>query len=187
MLSDENRQTLLDLARQTVAAAASGDDLPNLRNPNGPLREKGAVFITLRSGEDLRGCIGHLEARQPLWESVRDMAAAAAERDSRFTPVRPEEAPALDLEISVLSPMTPIRPDAIVVGTHGLYVKHEGVSSGLLLPQVAVEWEWTAPEFLRHTYEKASLPPGDPEARIYSFTVERFSAPGAPPGPGLPG
>ena len=179
MLSDEDRQTLLDLARQTVAAAARGGDLPNLRNPNGPLREKGAVFITLRSGEDLRGCIGHVEAHMPLWESVRDMAAAAAERDNRFDPVRPDEAPGLSIEISVLSPMTPIRPDQIVVGTHGLYVKREGVASGLLLPQVAVEWEWTPAEFLRQTFEKAGLTPGDPEAKIYGFTVERFSRPAA--------
>ena len=174
MLSGEDRRTLLDLARQTVAAAAGGSDLPNLRNPNGPLREKGAVFITLRSGEDLRGCIGHVEAHLPLWESVRDMAQAAAERDSRFDAVRPDEVPGLSIEISVLSPMTLIRPDQIVVGTHGLYVKKEGVASGLLLPQVAVEWEWTAAEFLKQTFEKAGLPPGDPGAKIYAFTAEHF-------------
>ena len=74
MLSDEDRKTLLGLARDAVAAAASGDDLPTLRNPNGPLREKGAVFVTLRSAGELRGCIGHVEAREALWESVRDMA-----------------------------------------------------------------------------------------------------------------
>jgi AmmeMemoRadiSam system protein A len=111
----------------------------------------------------------------PLWESVRDMAAAAAERDSRFPPVRPDEVPALGFEISVLSPMTPIRPSEIVVGTHGLYVKLDGVASGLLLPQVAVEWEWSAEEFLRRTFEKAGLPPEKPGAKIHGFTVERFS------------
>lgn len=175
MLSAEDKTALLDLARRTVAAAASGDDLPNLRNPNGPLREKGAVFVTLRSGGELRGCIGHIEAHVPLWESVRDMAAAAAERDTRFPPVRPEEVPGLEFEISVLSPMTPLRPDEIVVGTHGLYVRRDGVASGLLLPQVAVEWEWDAGEFLRRTFEKAGLPPGDPKATLHGFTVERFS------------
>ena len=175
MLSPEDRKTLLDLARQTVAAAASGSDLPTLKNPDGPLREKGAVFVTLRIGEDLRGCIGHVEAHMPLWESVRDMAAAAAERDTRFTPVRPDELPRLNFEISVLSPMAPIRPEEIQVGTHGLYVKRDGVASGLLLPQVAVEWEWSAEEFLRRTFEKAGLPHPDPRAAVYGFTVERFS------------
>ena len=175
MLSPEDRTTLLGLARQTVEAAASGSDLPNLRNPNGPLREKGAVFVTLRIGDELRGCIGHVEAHLPLWESVRDMAAAAAERDNRFSPVRPDEVSRLSYEISVLSPMTPIRPDEIRVGTHGLYVKRDGVASGLLLPQVAVEWDWTPQEFLRRTFEKAGLPAGDPAAKVLGFTVEHFS------------
>ena len=187
MLSGSDRQALLDLARQTVAAAARGDDLPNLRNPNGPLREKGAVFITLRSGEDLRGCIGHVEAHLPLWESVRDMAAAAAERDTRFPPVRPEELAGLDCEISLLSPMVPIRAAEIVVGTHGLYVKRDGLASGLLLPQVAVEWGWTPEEFLRRTFEKASLLPGDPAATIHGFTVEHFSGGLGETGGSLPG
>jgi len=175
VLSPEDRNTLLDLARRTVEAATGGHDLPTLRNPIGPLREKGAVFITLRIGDDLRGCIGHVEAHMPLWESVRDMAAAAAERDTRFTPVRPEEVPRLGFEISVLSPMSPIRPEQIVVGTHGLYVRRDGVASGLLLPQVAVEWEWTADEFLRRTFEKAGLAHPDPSANVYGFTVEKFS------------
>ncbi|HVR83479.1 MAG TPA: AMMECR1 domain-containing protein, partial [Planctomycetota bacterium] len=104
MLSDEDRKTLLGLAREAVAAAASGDDHPTLRNPNGPLREKGAVFVTLRSGGELRGCIGQIDAHLPLWESVRDMAAAAAARDHRFPSVRPQEVPGLQIELSVLSP-----------------------------------------------------------------------------------
>lgn len=174
MLSPEDKKTLLDLARETVEAAAGGSDLPNLENPSGPLREKGAVFITLRRGEDLRGCIGHIEAHMPLWQSVRDMTAAAAVRDSRFAPVEIREIPGLRIDISVLSPMTPIRPEEVIVGIHGLFVKLDGVASGLLLPQVAVEWEWTREEFLRRTYEKAGLPPGKAGATLHGFTVERF-------------
>jgi len=174
VLSPEDKKTLLDLARETVEAAAGGSDLPNLENPSGPLREKGAVFITLRRGDDLRGCIGHIDAHMPLWQSVRDMAAAAAERDTRFVPVLPEEVPGLRIDISVLSPMAPIRPEEIVVGTHGLFVKLDGVASGLLLPQVSIEWEWTREEFLRRTFEKAGLPPGKSGATIHGFTVERF-------------
>ena len=174
MLSEEDKRALLDLARETVAATARGERPPEPRNPSGPLREKGAAFITLRLAGELRGCIGHVEAHMPLWESVRDMAAAAAERDTRFSPVRPDEVPGLVFEISVLSPMTPIRPEEIVVGTHGLYVKLDGVATGLLLPQVAVEWEWTPEEFLRRTFEKAGLPPGKPGVKIHGFTVEHF-------------
>jgi AmmeMemoRadiSam system protein A len=173
VLSDENRKTLLSLARDAVAAAASGNDLPTLRNPDGPLREKGAVFVTLRSAGELRGCIGHVEAHEALWESVRDMAAAAAERDPRFPPVRPEDVPGLEIELSVLSPMTPLRLEDIVVGTHGLYVKRDRIT-GLLLPQVAVEWEWNAAEFLKQTFRKADLPYPDPTAQIFGFTAEHF-------------
>ena len=173
MLSDEDRKTLLGLARESVAAAAGGDDLPTLRNPNGPLREKGAVFVTLRMRGELRGCIGHVEPREALWESVRDMAAAAAGRDHRFPPVRPQEVAGLQIELSVLSPMAPLRPEAIEVGVHGLYVMKDGVS-GLLLPQVAVEWGWDRAEFLRRTFVKAGLPYPDSEARVFGFTAERF-------------
>ncbi|HZE97543.1 MAG TPA: AmmeMemoRadiSam system protein A [Planctomycetota bacterium] len=173
MLSDEDRKTLLGLARDAVAAAASGSGLPTLRNPDGPLREKGAVFVTLRSGGGLRGCVGHVEAREALWESVRDMASAAAERDSRFPPVRPEEVPGLRIELSVLTPMVPIRPEQIVVGAHGLYVR-KGDITGLLLPQVAVEWGWDRVEFLRRTFEKAGLPYPDPDVEILAFSVEHF-------------
>jgi len=173
VLSDEDRKTLLGLARDAVAAAAGGDDLPTLRNPNGPLREKGAVFVTLRSAGELRGCIGHVEAKEALWESVRDMAAAAAERDPRFSPVRPEEVPGLEIELSVMTPMTPLRSEDIVVGVHGLYVKMDGVS-GLLLPQVAVEWNWDRTEFLKRTFEKAGLSYPDPRVLIFGFTAEHF-------------
>ena len=172
VLSREDKGALLDLARETVAAAARGDSSPEPRNPSGPLREKGAAFITLHVGGELRGCIGHVEAISPLWESVRDMARAAAERDSRFPAVRPDELPGLQIEISILSPMAPIRPAEIRVGTHGLYVKR-GAQGGLLLPQVAVEWGWDAAEFLRRTFEKAGLPAGDPAATILAFTVEK--------------
>lgn len=175
MLSEEDKQALLNLAIETVAATARGDRPPEPRNPSGPLREKGAAFVTLRIADELRGCIGHVEAVSPLWESVRDMAQAAAERDSRFPPLRVQEIPGLRVEISVLSAMAPIRPDDIRVGLHGLYIKR-AAQGGLLLPQVATEWGWDAREFLRRTFEKAAIPPMDPSARLFSFTVDRFSS-----------
>ena len=179
MLSDDERRTLLSLARRTVEAAARGEQRPDLENPSGALREKGAVFISLRIRGELRGCIGHVEAVEPLWESCRDMAEAAAERDSRFPAVRPEELPGLDVEVSVLSPLRRIRPEEIVVGRDGLVVRSPG-GSGLLLPQVAVEWGMDAAEFLRRTYEKAGLRPGAP-AELFAFSVEKLTAP--PSGP----
>ncbi len=174
MLSDEDQRTLLDLARRTAHAAARGETAPDLTNPSGPLREKGAAFVTLKISGQLRGCIGHVEAVLPLWESVRDMAEAAAVRDSRFPPLGPRELPGLDIDVSVLTPLKPIRPDDIRIGLHGLVVRR-GARSGLLLPQVAVEWGWDRAEFLRRTCEKAGLPPDAPDLELFGFTVEKLS------------
>jgi AmmeMemoRadiSam system protein A len=174
VLSDEDRRTLVDLARRTAHAAARGETAPDLTNPSGPLREKGAAFVTLRISGELRGCIGHVEAREPLWISVRDMAEAAAVRDGRFPPLAPRELPGLEVEVSVLTPLQPLRPADIEVGRHGLLVRR-GPRSGLLLPQVAVEWGWDAAEFLRRTCEKAGLPADAPDVELYGFTVEKLS------------
>ncbi|HYE97416.1 MAG TPA: AmmeMemoRadiSam system protein A, partial [Planctomycetota bacterium] len=150
MLSDEDRRTLLDLARRTAEAAARGIPAPDLTRPSGALREKGAAFVTLRVDGQLRGCVGHVQAAEPLWTCVRDMAYAAA-NDERFPPLAPSDLPGLAVEISLLSPLVPLRPEDIRVGTHGLFVRL-GRRAGLLLPQVAVEWGWDAPQFLRRTY-----------------------------------
>jgi hypothetical protein len=77
VLGPEDRHALLAPARAAAAAAVRGEEPPILRNPDGALREKGAVFVTLRVGGILRGCIGHVEADAPLWETCRDMAEAA--------------------------------------------------------------------------------------------------------------
>jgi len=175
VLSHGERRILLDLARGTVAASARGERAPELTNPSGALRERGAAFVTLRIRGELRGCIGHVQPVRPLWESVQEMAGAAAARDARFAPLRPAELAGLSIEISVLSAMSPVRPDTIRVGTHGLYVTREA-RAGLLLPQVALEWGWDAPEFLRRTFEKAGIAYPDPGAGIFAFTVDRFSA-----------
>jgi AmmeMemoRadiSam system protein A len=174
VLSDEDKRALLELARQAVASAGRGDEPPRLTNPSGALREKGAAFVTLRKRGDLRGCIGHVQALAPLWESVAEMAEAAATRDDRFPAVRPEEATGLEIEISVLSAMSPLAPGDVQVGLHGLYLRR-GMQAGLLLPQVAVDWRWDAAEFIRRVHEKAGLEPGDPETKLYGFTVEHFS------------
>jgi AmmeMemoRadiSam system protein A len=175
VLSDDDRRTLLSLARGAAEASARDERPPDLTNPSGALREKGAAFVTLRIGAELRGCMGHVEAVTSLWLSVRDMALAAAERDPRFPALELRELHALHVEVSLLSPRRPIRPEEIVVGRDGLVVRSEA-RSGLLLPQVAVEWGWDRVEFLRRTYEKAGLPPGS-TARLLAFSVEKLSSP----------
>jgi AmmeMemoRadiSam system protein A len=133
------------------------------------------AFTTLHLHGKLRGCIGYVIATSPLYEAVIDTAAAAAFEDPRFDPVREAEAPDLQIEISVLSPMSAIAPEDVVVGKHGLMVFQYG-RRGLLLPQVPLEWGWDREAFLSQTCHKAGLPLNAWKrgATIEAFTAEVF-------------
>jgi len=165
---------LREIAREAVRAAAEGREPALPSNLPAALTAIGAAFVTLRNDGDLRGCIGHIEAHEPLWKSVQEMATAAASRDTRFDPIAPGEVDSLEIEISVLSPMMPAGPDEIVVGRDGLMIRF-GARSGLLLPQVPVEHGWTRETFLQETCRKAGLPRDawkEPAAQILRFTAE---------------
>ncbi len=127
-------------------------DLPSLRAP-------GAAFVTLRvrATDDLRGCIGEMIARRPLIDAVRSMAVAAATRDTRFPRVQADELPSLRIEVSRLTPMVPISPQAVEVGRHGLLLRAGG-RSGVLLPQVPTAWGWNLDQYLTALCAKAGLP-----------------------------
>ncbi|MBI3097446.1 MAG: AmmeMemoRadiSam system protein A [Planctomycetes bacterium] len=176
-LTPEERRRLLAIARETLVVHLGTGATPEFDVPAGPLAIPRGAFVTLRTqGHDLRGCIGLLEAAQPLWSVVRDMAMAAATRDGRFDPVQASDLPSLRIEVSALSEFVPIRPEDVVVGTHGLQVRGRG-RSGLLLPQVAVEWGWNAAEFCAQTCHKAGLPESswrDPDLVWRGFTAEVF-------------
>ncbi len=155
-LSAADRRSLLALARQSVAAHASGSAPPAV--PATPAVRAGA-FVTLHRDRQLRGCIGSLQTDRPVAEIVRQSAVAAAE-DPRFSPVTPDEVGALDVEVSVLGPLEaldPVDPAGVEIGRHGLVVE-EGLRRGLLLPQVATEWGWDAETFLSQACVKAGLP-----------------------------
>ncbi len=104
-LTLSEKQTLLQLAREALVCAVHGDKFPPLSLDGLPpaLQEIGASFVTLTKHGDLRGCIGTLEARQPLAEDVREHAAAAALDDYRFPPVAPSELTDINIEISRLT------------------------------------------------------------------------------------
>lgn len=137
------------------------------------------AFVTLRAAGALRGCIGRVAADRPLGHVVRDLAVAAARDDPRFAPVTVTDVLELEVEISVLSApvaLTPVRPEAIVVGRDGLIVRL-GPASGLLLPQVAVHEGLGPSEFLAATCRKAGLPAAawrDPAAAVQVFQAEVF-------------
>jgi AmmeMemoRadiSam system protein A len=118
-----------------------------------------AVFVTLHKRGQLRGCIGTLQAREPLAAAVRSSAISAATQDPRFPPVSPDELPELEIEISVLSPMRPVAgADEIEVGRHGVVVR-QGMRSGVFLPQVAPEQGWDRDTMLDILCaQKAGLP-----------------------------
>ena len=173
-LTKARGQELLRLARQTVTAKVKGEPLPEPACDDPRLAADGAAFVTLndRNGQ-LRGCIGAILPVEPLCRSVRNNAVAAASRDSRFRPVRPEELPGLSIEVTVLSPLEPVNdPREITIGTHGVYLQARGTSS-VFLPQVAPEQGWDLTTTLRQLAYKAGLPPeGWRDGQLYRFTAE---------------
>ena len=173
--SPEERRLLLGLAHRAIQAALEDEPL-DLTPPSGHLGEPRGAFTTLHLGGQLRGCVGYVVAVHPLYRTVAETAVAAALHDTRFHPVSEEEAPHLEIEISVLSPLRPIQPREIEIGRHGLVVGR-GHQRGLLLPQVPLEYGWNVETFLQETCHKAGLP-GDAWQRgatIEGFTAEIFS------------
>lgn len=176
MLGEAEQATLLKLARQTLNNLLKGHSAPSSDPPEEMLRAPGAAFVTLRKGGKLRGCIGFTEAVDPLWRTVREATVRAASADPRFEPLRDGELDDVIVEISVLSPMARTEPDQVKMGTHGLCIQAEG-RTGLLLPQVALEWGWDRERFLRAVCEKAGLSPdhwGRPDVELYTFTAQVF-------------
>lgn len=185
-LTRAEQHYLLDLARHCVetSAGVSSDPPPDLATRN--LQGSRGAFVTLKIGGRLRGCIGTVEPRRPLKDTVKEMARAAATSDPRFLPLDSKELPAVDLEISVLSPPRRIHsPGEIVAGKHGLIIER-GLNRGLLLPQVAAEQGWDVETFLGFACEKAGLPASawrDKTTRISVFTALVFAErpKGSPP------
>jgi AmmeMemoRadiSam system protein A len=175
--SPEERALLLRLVHQAIAAALRGDSASAGPAPASfsHLDQPRGVFVTLHLDGQLRGCVGFIQATRGLYQTVAEAALNAAFHDPRFLPVSTEEAPRLEVEISVLSPPQPILPQEIVVGRHGLVVAR-GLYRGLLLPQVAVEQEWNAATFLEQTCVKAGLPTDAWKrgATLQAFTAEVF-------------
>jgi AmmeMemoRadiSam system protein A len=157
-LTAADRALLLGLARAAIAARLAGHEAPLPEAAGAVLYERAASFVSLHHGRELRGCIGELEARYPLLESVRRNALHAAFDDPRFAPLDADELPGLTIEISVLTPATPIPgPDAIVIGRHGVILEQHG-HRAVFLPQVAPDQGWDVPTMLNHLAAKANLP-----------------------------
>ena len=125
-LGEAERRRLLELVREALQVAArdrrrwlpSEETLPLLQEPR-------ACFVSLHKSGALRGCVGQVVARLPLYQAVADAAFSAALEDPRFPPVTLEEVPAISAEVSVLSPFRPIRPEEVEIGRHGLLLTRD--------------------------------------------------------------
>ncbi len=182
-LNDSEKKLLRGIARRAVEMAVSNSSPNGQEVLNGfkeipeRLKEKRGVFVTLKIGGRLRGCIGRLIGDRPLCETTAEMAIAAATQDPRFRPLQKEEIKDVDIEISVLTPLKRIEKiDEIEVGRDGILIR-QGIFSGVLLPQVATEYNWDRITFLEETCHKAGLHKDawkDKNTEIYTFSAQVF-------------
>ena len=189
-LNPQERQILLRIAREAVAHAAAGKTLPKLKLSSLPqrLQQHGAAFVTLTINDRLRGCIGALQASQPLALDVQEHAAAAASQDYRFPPVTPQEVGQLEIEISRLSPsreldyanaddlLAKLRPSVDGV------VLRRGLQRATFLPQV---WEKIPDpaDFLTQLCYKMGAPGNlwqREHLQVLTYQVEEFKERGHP-------
>jgi AmmeMemoRadiSam system protein A len=183
MMNEQQRNILLKVAKDTVTAAVSGKPTyePTTHEPE--LLTEVGCFVTLKNHEQLRGCIGQFTSDKPLIEMVAQMAISSSLHDPRFggDRITVNELPELDIEISVLSPMTKTDdPLSLRPGVDGIYIT-DGRQSGCFLPQVATETGWDAEDFLSFCCaHKAGLAADawktDPDVEVYLFTAEVFGA-----------
>ena len=173
-LTREQQTELLRLARKTIAdeLGVPCEFVPVLGDA--VFDEKRGAFVTLHIKGNLRGCIGYVVGVRSIRDAVSDMAKAAAFRDPRFSSLKKDEYPLIDIEISILSPIEEITSiDEIQVGRDGLIIS-SGRQSGLLLPQVPVEQGWDRDAFLEYTCYKAGLPGNAWKQK--GVKIEKFSA-----------
>lgn len=174
-LDRETKINLLKLARRTIKNFLTKKEEVKT-DFKFPEIKRGA-FVTLHKRGELRGCIGTFRSDKNIADVVSEMALASAFEDPRFPKLELEELEEIDIEISVLSPLRKIKNvNEIEVGKHGLYISR-GFRSGVLLPQVATEYNWDRETFLVHTCLKAGLPEDawkDPATKIEVFTAEVF-------------
>jgi AmmeMemoRadiSam system protein B/AmmeMemoRadiSam system protein A len=179
MLNKEQRKKLLEIARKSIETYLKTEEKLEVTEKDPLLLKEMGAFVTLNEHGELRGCIGNIVGKGPLYLTIRDMAVESAVGDPRFPPVRLAELKDIEIEISVLSPLERVdSADKIQLGVHGVIVKR-GFNSGVFLPQVATETGWSKEEFLSALCaHKAGLPPDawkDKSTELYIFTAEVFS------------
>lgn len=164
-LSNDDGHTLVKTARMIVTQYLKNGEKPKLEKEfTDNFSFKSGVFVTLNTTLGLRGCIGYPLPDKSLFDALEDAVISAATKDPRFPAVKSKELDSITFEVTILTPPKKVvvsKPEEylskIKVGRDGLIVKH-GFYSGLLLPQVPIEYGWNEKEFLEYTCEKAGLP-----------------------------
>jgi AmmeMemoRadiSam system protein B/AmmeMemoRadiSam system protein A len=175
-LTEAQQKELLSIARTAISEDMKTGRLPDYRTSDPALTRLSGVFVTLKEGGELRGCIGHLQADLPLYQAVQQMAVSAAFSDPRFPSLTTQEPEKVTLEISILSPFHRITSfDQIQIGTHGLLLSQEG-ARGIFLPQVPVEQGWNRQQYLENLCLKAGLASDcwTKNPTLYTFTALVF-------------
>lgn len=189
-LTDEQQKLLLQIARHALAAHFAHRPLPDPAPNDVVLWQQVGIFVTLWLHDDtqppaywpqghLRGCVGHIQSDLPLYQAVAKTAVEAATADPRFSPLSEEELAVIHIEISLLSPLHPVKQlEQIEIGVHGLLISN-GIQRGLLLPQVAVNRQWNQQQFFKAVCKKAELPRRvwPRAAKLFAFTTIEFEEP----------
>lgn len=185
MLTQQDQQTLLELARQSIGYGLQHKAVMpvELKNYTDALHQHGASFVTLKINNSLRGCVGSLQAYQPLVVDIVQHAYAAAFQDTRFSPVTETEYPELHYHISVLEkPLTlPVNNevellDTLVPGIDGVILE-DGPHKATFLPSVWESLE-TPVQFIQQLKLKAGLPANHWSSNmvVKTYKVEEFSS-----------
>ncbi|MCK9616635.1 MAG: AmmeMemoRadiSam system protein B [Lentimicrobiaceae bacterium] len=178
-LSNKDKYDCITIARKTLEEYLQKGKIPAFANDtlSETLNKTGGVFVTLKEWGSLRGCIGVFSSEKPIYQTVSEMAIAAAVSDYRFPGVNEDELGAITIEISLISPLHKIfSPEEIILGKHGIYIV-KGSDSGTFLPQIAIEEGWNTEEFLGHcARDKAGISWDEwKDAEIYTFEAQVFS------------
>ncbi|MGA2916245.1 MAG: AmmeMemoRadiSam system protein B [Sedimentisphaerales bacterium] len=160
-LTEEDKKQLLDFARKSIVYYLDKHEMLEVQDSgiSERLKEPRAAFVTLNENHQLRGCIGDIFPRQPLYKSVISNAVNAAVNDPRFNPVGKDELKDITIEISALTVPKPIASyQEIRIGIDGVVLEKNGYRA-VFLPQVAPEQKWSRDEMLQNLSLKAGLPP----------------------------
>lgn len=182
ILNATQKKRLLQIARESLTSYVKDGKKKTFSESDPVLTQNMGAFVTLHEKGELRGCIGNMVGRGPLYKTVADMAIEAATGDPRFTALSPEEIDKVDVEISVLSPLKKVSGyEDVTIPGDGVLIK-SGFRSGVFLPQVATEAGWNREQFLTYLCaHKAGISPEawkDPKTEIYVFSAEVFGEKG---------